>query len=270
MEDTFINTLVKIGFKDIEAKIYCICLKDEAVSGYSIALQIGVTRARIYQMLDLMLEKGYLMSVPGSPKRYKSVPIQTVLHSKELEEQNTIEQLKEGFSQLPIVDTGLDVLRQYSDYDGVITSVILCIKASTKTISLQIWEETYLLLEPHLREAAQRGVSVRLVISVSGNIPISCDFASELYYYDKFHSIQIQLGNHWIWMSADNSTGIFGVMDKSTPTNVVFTRNVPFIHHLTEFISTFFTYRDFVNDYGGADFLAVGSSDRFSIPEEYS
>lgn len=267
-EYALVGALRNIGFREIEAKIYAELLRQSHVSGYAISLKMGIAKAQIYTALEEMTEKGYVSVASQSPQTYAPVPMETIVRVQKTMENDTIEKIRREMAGIAVQHTGLDVLHQIDDYTVMLKTVIGHIENAKHTISLQLHQGLYHALQPCLQTAVARSVKLNLIISVEKKDRITCDFASELYLYDEEHSKQLQQGIHWLWMIIDQETGVFGNTESNDATHVVVTKNVPFSQIISEYIASFFTYRDFVEHYNGADYLAVGSPARFHLEAE--
>jgi len=70
MKSEIITTLKNLGFTEYEAKAYIALLEKSPLSGYGVALNSGVPRSKIYEVLDGMAQNGEVMVSYGAPVLY--------------------------------------------------------------------------------------------------------------------------------------------------------------------------------------------------------
>lgn len=262
-----IRSLEEMGFKSIEAKIYCTFLEHPNATAYAVFIHLGLPRSHVYQAISEMVQKGYIMSSGNGKNQYSAVPIQKIIDAQELEESCAIQELQQELSTLPIANTGLDILEMISDYEEAIARLKEYIDHASTSISILLWEDTYQVICSNLKRAVERGVKLRVVASCTRTSRFECPFADDIYYYDEDHSLQAKIGKHWLWSVIDREIGTFGLMDRSSHTEVIFTKNLPFLQILLNYIHSYFVYRDFTEQHGGSDFLALKGGLRFSLPD---
>lgn len=71
----FTEYLKSFGLTGQEAVIYEILLKNDAMTGYEIAKDSGISRSNVYGSLSGLVEKGAAYLIEGEPARYISVEI---------------------------------------------------------------------------------------------------------------------------------------------------------------------------------------------------
>ena len=59
--DNEIILLNKIGLTDAEAKVYLTLLQNGSLSGYEAGKLAGVTRSKIYNILESLITKGFIL-----------------------------------------------------------------------------------------------------------------------------------------------------------------------------------------------------------------
>ena len=79
--------LESFGLTRTESLVYLILLKNGKQSGYKIAKELKLSRSTIYQALDSLYDKGYVLLIPSEIKEYEAKDSDVLM--KELEEQYT-------------------------------------------------------------------------------------------------------------------------------------------------------------------------------------
>jgi sugar-specific transcriptional regulator TrmB len=77
------DSLVALGFTQLEAAIYVFLLESCPSTGYQIAKAIEKPNSNTYQALESLTQRGVLLVDEGSPRRYRAVPYQEVLRQLE-------------------------------------------------------------------------------------------------------------------------------------------------------------------------------------------
>ena len=74
-----VDCLVRLGFSQTEAKVYCAMVSEEKMNGYQIAKLLGTSRSSVYAALENLLDKGAIVSIPGQTSEYAVVdPVQLI------------------------------------------------------------------------------------------------------------------------------------------------------------------------------------------------
>jgi sugar-specific transcriptional regulator TrmB len=76
-----ISELLEIGLTEYEAKAYSVLLKQNVASATEITKIGNVPRGRIYDILKLLIKKGFCVTVPGAVKKFKAVNPEVAIHN---------------------------------------------------------------------------------------------------------------------------------------------------------------------------------------------
>ena len=77
-----IAQLKELGFTEYEAKAYTALVQNSHVSAYQVSKNSGIPRARIYDILDVLVEKGLVLKEETADQTtYSSIPV-AVFYSK--------------------------------------------------------------------------------------------------------------------------------------------------------------------------------------------
>lgn len=68
-----VDCLVRLGFSQTEAKVYCAMVSEEKMNGYQIAKLLGTSRSSVYAALENLLDKGAIVSILGQTSEYAVV-----------------------------------------------------------------------------------------------------------------------------------------------------------------------------------------------------
>ena len=67
------DTLIELGFTNLEAQLYCELLKSAPATGYKLAQAVGKAAANVYQALGVLEQKNAVLVDDGATKSYRPV-----------------------------------------------------------------------------------------------------------------------------------------------------------------------------------------------------
>lgn len=162
------KALTRIGFSEYEAKAYLALLDQSPANGYQIAKKSGVPRAKVYESLERLSERGAIVAVEssGSGARYY-VPTDprellgrirknaaadceraiSAIDQYRSRSKSTVEVLWRVTSETDLISRGKDI-----------------IESSQKVLHLALWGDEYDALYPLLIDAADRGLKMAMVL----------------------------------------------------------------------------------------------------------
>lgn len=98
--DYIVQQLKKIGFNEYEAKSY-VSLVKRSVTAYQVSKDSGIPRARIYEILGNLVEKGIVMKEEiNDTTRYSPLPVEIFLQKAQSEWQSTYEVISDSLKKL--------------------------------------------------------------------------------------------------------------------------------------------------------------------------
>ncbi len=78
--DELIAQLKELGFTEYEAKAYTALVQKSHISAYQVSKNSGIPRARIYDILDVLVEKGLVLKEEAADQTtYCSIPVEMFL-----------------------------------------------------------------------------------------------------------------------------------------------------------------------------------------------
>ncbi len=261
------SLLEEIGFKNIQALIYCNLLTNPNLSGYAVALKVGYTKSQVYIALEDMCNKGYIVETSQKPKTFCVVAIEKILQRKSFDDNRVVNETTKLLEELPLMKTGLDTLTHINNFGDATKKLIDMIDNAKSKISIFLSTDVYNILQTNLQAAVERNVILNLI--TTGTEKHMCDFATEFFHYGAEQSLQLQSGKEWLWIIVDNKSSAFGLFNtglvETFKTDVVFTENEPFALVINDLIVNLFAYRDYTQKFAGADYLEVGNNARFTL-----
>lgn len=93
MDENMLTKLMDFGMGEYEAKIYAILFYLKFATAREIYEVTGVPRGKVYQTLNKLIEKRFVLPVGGEPMRYQIVDVPETFERVKKEQMARIEQL---------------------------------------------------------------------------------------------------------------------------------------------------------------------------------
>lgn len=204
MEQT-IQELKKLGFNEYEAKSYVSLVKLGPVSAYSVSKDSGIPRARIYDVLGTLVEKGIALKEEiNDTIRYSPLPVEAFLQKTQSEWQLSYKVISDSLKSLETSGRKKDNrVITLKDYQTIISYCETLIKKAERRIILSIWDDMYEVIKETLSEVANK-VSVQGVTLHVEN-PIGNLEAHRITSFTETPTTE-----HWFILSIDSKEMIYG------------------------------------------------------------
>ncbi len=154
------DNLLKVGFKEIEADIYIILLKEGGISAYKISKILKKTKPQVYKALEVMLQKGMVFRNEASKAvEYYPTEIKTYLDWREsefLESKKKVEQKVRKISKIEKM-SGVFAIENISQMYSRSIEIIKNAKKNIIVMCAQLQRKEVI---EELSKASERGVNV--------------------------------------------------------------------------------------------------------------
>jgi len=157
-----IHQLKKLGFNEYEAKSYVSLVKQGPVTAYQVSKESGIPRARIYDVLSNLVEKGIVMKEDiDDSVRYSPLPVEIFLQKTQSDWQSTYTVISDSLRRLETSEEKTDNrVISLKDTKTIISYCQTLLKKAEKRIVISMWDDMYDALKDDLVGAADR-VSVQ-------------------------------------------------------------------------------------------------------------
>jgi sugar-specific transcriptional regulator TrmB len=165
-----IDRLRRIGFSEVEARVYVALLKEHPVTGDRLAKLSGIPRSDVCQATGSLAGRGAMVALPaGRATRYAPVPVAEFLDRVLHEQAELIASLK---SDLSILCSGLDLSGVWNieGQANVMTRAQSIIGKASSRVYVASLPDIVLSLKPLLEDAVARGVQV--VVYTTGHVDL--------------------------------------------------------------------------------------------------
>ncbi|MGH0692840.1 TrmB family transcriptional regulator [Bacillus cereus] len=203
--DYIVQQLKKIGFNEYEAKSYVSLVKQGPVTAYQVSKDSGVPRARIYEILGNLVEKGIVMKEEiNDTTRYSPLPVEIFLQKAQTEWQSTYEGISDSLKKLETSEEKTDNrVITLKDNQTIISYCQALIKKAERRIVISMWDEMYEALKEDLSEVADKVTIQGITLHVEN--PIKNLEAHRITPYTETLSTE-----HWFIVSIDSKAMIYG------------------------------------------------------------
>ncbi|MBO9129905.1 TrmB family transcriptional regulator [Bacillus sp. 165] len=151
--------LQKFGFSSYESKVYeTLVSSDEALDATTIVKHSSVPKAKVYEVLSRMIDKGLIMDTVSEKKKlYAALPMGTVIEKLTKDFQQNIAELKKHESKTTFVDDRVWSLRVRSSIDAQCKSLI---EKAEHSIFISAWNDDFAPYISILEEKERQGAVI--------------------------------------------------------------------------------------------------------------
>lgn len=156
--NNLIQQLKNMNFNEYEAKAYISLVKLGTVSAYQISKDSGVPRARIYDILDNLVEKGIVIKEEiDETMQYSPLSVEVFLQKVQSNWQDNFQSVSSSLKQLERSDhSPSNRVMTLKDSAMILSYCQALLKKARKRIIISMWDDMYSLLKNDLEEAAKR------------------------------------------------------------------------------------------------------------------
>lgn len=230
-----IQLLKLFHFTESETKVYIALLKNGAGTGYEISKWSSVPRSKVYNTLEILMEKGCaVVSKQTNPVNYSAVPIEELINNIRTNvEEDLAEVQKELTSYNQTMD--LETLWYIRGYSNIFNKCRHLLEEAKSDVYIQVWREDL----PYILEELQ-AVEKRLAQTVIILYSTDHDYDVPLHYYYRHGFEEAKLeesGGRWINLVIDSKEVLFGHIQNDKNAEVIWTQSLPMVFLTKENIS---------------------------------
>lgn len=202
-----LDTLQSIGLTQYESKTFITLVSNGANTPFQISKFSGIPRARIYDTLDSLVEKGLAMRevMNDGTKTYRAIPIDVFLEQQRKKWSDSYQVME---TELKILDEQKAKSESYvSTVKGEGSILSFCktlIQQAEHQIVLSIWNPMYQVLLPDLQDKASKGCQIRgIAFEIDNPMP-------ELIVHRSNDYMSSLSSNKWFILSVDSRKLLYG------------------------------------------------------------
>lgn len=244
--DNEILLLNKIGLTDTEAKVYLALLQSSSLTGYEASKAAGVSRSKIYVILECLINKGFILYTQyENNNKYAAVPISEIADKVKDDTKNTLSTLTERLSIFP-QHSNLDDLWHIRTTGNVFAKCREIIRRTKNELLIQIWDDDLPQLMEQLHALEKKKVNSGIVIF---NLPREKNVDLKQYYrHGMTEEKKEEMGGRWITLVSDMKEVIFGQITNDDIAEVIWTKSNPMIFLAAEYIRHDMYFYKIAND----------------------
>lgn len=230
-----IQLLKSFNFTESETKVYISLLKNGAGTGYEISKNSSVPRSKVYNILEILMDKGcVVVSKQTNPVNYSAVSIEEFVENiKYAVDDNLIQIKKELTCYNQSMD--LETLWYIRGYKNIFNKCKNLLDSAKKDVYIQVWKNDLFYIHKELKEVESRLDEVVIILYDTKH-----DYEVDLknYYRHGFEEEKLkESGGRWINIVVDSTVMIFGHIQNDKNAEVIWTQSVPMVFLAKENIS---------------------------------
>lgn len=154
-----VDCLVRLGFSQTEAKVYCAMVSEEKMNGYQIAKLLGTSRSSVYAALENLLDKGAIVSIPGQTSEYAVVDLGQLIDKITSKYKKSAETAKNLLEQLSSRRRASNYFCNIQGWQNLLDEIKSMVDSAEKEILMNSSIDLKPLVE-NLDKAKRRGVRI--------------------------------------------------------------------------------------------------------------
>src|SRR4051794_8088247 len=153
--DECVDAFVRLGFTEMEGRIYTFLCQEAPATGYRIAQAIGKPVANTYKAIEVLERKGALLVDDGENRMYRAVPVEEILGRLDRDFRESRARTARAFAPLgtPAEDERVYQLRAR---EQVLERARQMLAGAQKVALASLFPEPLELLREDLERAARR------------------------------------------------------------------------------------------------------------------
>jgi sugar-specific transcriptional regulator TrmB len=202
-----VQALIKMGFTDLEARIYTCLLQCSPATGYKVAKEIGATHASTYKALESLESKGAVFVDDAKTRVCRAVPFEELFEQMDRRFQRRREAAVQKLGKLKGADDD-DRIYQLRTASQVYAKCRRMLDAAEKIVLIDIFPRPLAALADAIEEAGRR--CPRVLVQVYE--PTSLENVNVIERHRGKH-VQSRWPVHWIAMMCDGSQSLLAALE---------------------------------------------------------
>lgn len=259
-----VSTLQELGFTEYEAKVYCALVKFPGSTGYEIGGHSKVPRARVYEVLEGLQDKGlaYPQTVDGKQVYYPQ-PHRTML----LERKERLTQVAD------FLDGALDRIAsaspepQFLVFKGTeqVFSKIRQICRDTKAkLVVAGWPEDLVAFGQDLRTAQDRGAGVYVLSYGEVDLPVSRVFHHSV---SPLQYLQVAVIGRWLQVVSDLNECFIVQISGPDKTVGLMSKSPALAFAVAQWVNHDISFLVYAEEFGATEPLALSTENQALLRE---
>lgn len=198
--------LQTVGLSDYEITAYFFLVQKHPVNGSQLSKKSGIPRARVYDVLRSLKEKGVVAE--SDEGFYVPLPPEELIKRLRLRHESELELLQERFREAS-QESSYEYVWIMRGYAEVLAKAGEMIDEAGQEVYIRVFPSEGRALHPHLRRAEQRGVAVKYIAMQ----PVPLEFARQII-HPGHETIQATLGGRSLDLVVDRREVLGGLLEE--------------------------------------------------------
>lgn len=225
VNNKIINSLIKLGYSNYEAKAYCSLLSQNPATAYEIAKDSFIPTSKIYEVLSKLLEKEIILEIAeNNKKKYIPVDPQDFIEKYKSITNETLDYLTSNLIHFKKEDD-ISYIWNIKDYNYLINKAISLITNAKKTLLVSIWKDEIKLLEKYLSVFSSKADN-KLSIVHFGEPELNI---GQIFQHPIEDTLYSEKGGRVLVIVADSKEVLMGTIYHDNKVDGVFSRNKGFV-----------------------------------------
>lgn len=229
--DEIIEKLKELGLNEYQSKVYVALLKKFPSTGYEISKLANIPQSRTYDTLKALESMHIVIASTQKPITYTPIKPKELTKRYKRKIDSTINFLEKKLPDLKedsYTEPVLTIFGSTKIYDKLAE----IIKNANNNIFIALWANDFKYLEPHLLDAYNRGLDVKIVKYDN----FVCNFGT-VFEHSGISMLDHYKNDKFIFMTADNVEGIFGITKsvRNIQPQVTWTKNIEIVFLIKAF-----------------------------------
>jgi sugar-specific transcriptional regulator TrmB len=219
--ENILTHLKMLNFSQYESKAYLALLKQSNITGYEVAKKSGIPASKIYQVLNKLVEKEFVIALDCEPVKYTPIPPSELLSRLKANFMHSLDALRPNLQEIYQNQQSSDnYIWQVSGRPAIIARINDFIGQANKKIHLSVWDEEIDEIRVNLKLAHQRKVTIAVVHYGEQKLGFGLE-----YRHGREHTIRRQRGARRIALEVDEQKVILAHFLEDGNSNAVWTTN---------------------------------------------
>ena len=160
MDNENYKFLLEIGFTLNEAKVYLTLLQNRYLNGYETSKLSNVSRSLVYDVIDRLVAKGFVLKSEGQVNYYCALPYDKVIEKIRNDNINKLNVAREKLKNYSRIENESEYIFNIKGIDEFFSKANDLILNAEKEISISIWKEDFPKIEESLSIASKKGIKI--------------------------------------------------------------------------------------------------------------
>lgn len=233
--ERLINLLKHFSFTESESKIYIALLQNGSRSGYEVSKISGVPRSKVYNVLEILIQKGAVMVTHvEKASLYKAESVECVINNLKKQNEDVLSELK---SELMHFDEKVDneQIWQVKGYNNLLAKCSSMIRNSQEQVLIQIWKDDLSQELEEILHRRQEELGKVLVVLYDSKE----EYTTKIPYFYRHGFEENKLndaGGRWITVTIDSKEMFYATIKSEKVAEGIYTSNDSMVFFANEYI----------------------------------